>query len=193
MPVCVCVSVRPVCNNFLYSITETILPGSSPHLVRTFFASIPLFLLLWAHLKKQDGRHANFSISFSIEIPLQTSHIPTVKLLLPTQTMHLHYIFPLEGRSNKLILHWENIFSPFNLFTITQKRHSLYKFWRWLPFSRWLPWGNCVFLFPFPHWPFFQQKNQPTYWSFWIYTLEYWLEIWDISFTFALFLPAEHR
>ena len=54
--VCVCLSVIvSVCdsNNFLlYSITKTILPGSSPHLVRTFLTSIPSFLLILGSFRK---------------------------------------------------------------------------------------------------------------------------------------------
>ena len=86
----VCGGVSCVCNNFLlYSITKTILPGSSPHLVRTltFLTTIPLFLLIlgsFRKTRKQDGRYAYFSIQFFlIDFLLETSHIPTVKLLLP--------------------------------------------------------------------------------------------------------------
>ena len=48
MCVCVWFSLSfSVSNYFLvYSITKTILPRSSPHLVRTFLTSMPLFLLL---------------------------------------------------------------------------------------------------------------------------------------------------
>ena len=42
---------------------------------------------------------------FPIDFLLETTHIPTVKLLLPSQPKHPHYIFPMEGRSNNLILH----------------------------------------------------------------------------------------
>ena len=49
--VCVCVSVI-VFNNFLYSISKTILPASSPHLVRTFLTSIPSFLLILGSFRK---------------------------------------------------------------------------------------------------------------------------------------------
>ena len=50
--VCVCVCVC-VSNNFLvYSITKTILPGSSPHLLRTFLASIPSFRLILGSFRK---------------------------------------------------------------------------------------------------------------------------------------------
>ena len=34
---------------------------------------------------------------FPIDFLLETRHIPTVKLLLPSQLMHFHYIIPLEG------------------------------------------------------------------------------------------------
>ena len=65
--VSVCLCVCPsVCNNFLvYSITKTILPGSSPHLVTTFLTSIPLFLLLWAHLKDKMAAMPIFVFYFS--------------------------------------------------------------------------------------------------------------------------------
>ena len=129
MSVLLCVCVRAcvcpsACNNFLvYRITTTILPGTSPHLVRIFLTSIPSFLLLFLSFGKTRWRPCQFFYFICpIDFLLQTTHIPTVKLLLPNQPMHLHYIFPLKGGSNKLILHRENIFSPFNLFTITQKQ-----------------------------------------------------------------------
>ena len=47
-----CLSVI-VSNNFLlHSITKTILPGSSPHLLRTFRVSIPSFLLILGSFRK---------------------------------------------------------------------------------------------------------------------------------------------
>ena len=45
---CVCVSI----NFLVYSITKTILPGSSPHLLRTFLVSIPSFLLILGSFRK---------------------------------------------------------------------------------------------------------------------------------------------
>ena len=85
-------SVCPsVCNNFLvYSITETILSGSSPPLVRTFLTSIPSLTIAFGLIWK--NKMAVMPIFL-----LQTSHIPRVKLLLPSQPMHPHYIFPMQG------------------------------------------------------------------------------------------------
>ena len=48
-------------------------------------------------LKNKMAAMPIFLFHFPIELLLQTSHIPTVKLLLPTQPMHFHYIFPMEG------------------------------------------------------------------------------------------------
>ena len=66
--VCVCVCVcHCVCvsNNFLlYSITKTILPGSSPHLVKTFLTSIHSFLLIWAHLENKMAAMPIFLFNF---------------------------------------------------------------------------------------------------------------------------------
>ena len=52
LSLCVCVCVCVSKNFLLYSITKTILPGSSPHLVRTFLTSIPLFLLILGSFRK---------------------------------------------------------------------------------------------------------------------------------------------
>ena len=105
--VCVCVWFCLPCvwNNFLvYSITKTILPGPSPHLVRTFLPSIPLFLLLLGSFGKTRWPPCQFFyFIFHIDFLLQTSHITTVKLLSPSQPMHPHYTFPLEGRWNNVI------------------------------------------------------------------------------------------
>ena len=82
--VCVCVCVC-LSNNFLvYSITKTILPGSSPHLVRTFLTSIPLFLLILGSFRKTRWPPCLFFyFIFPIHFLLQISHILTVRLLLP--------------------------------------------------------------------------------------------------------------
>ena len=49
--VCLCLSC--VCNNFrVYSIAKRLLPGFSPHLARTFLASIPSFLLFLGSFRK---------------------------------------------------------------------------------------------------------------------------------------------
>ena len=48
---------------------------------------------------------------------------------------------------------------------------------------------SVFFLFPFIHWPFSLTKKNHRYWSFLIYISEYWHEIWDIYYAFALFLP----
>ena len=113
--VCVWICLPFVCNNFLvYSITKitkTILPGPSPHLVRTFLMSIPLFLLLLGSFGKTRWPPCQFfNFIFPIDFLLQTRNILTVKLLLPSQPMHPHY---KEGRSNNLILHCREHFQPF--------------------------------------------------------------------------------
>ena len=63
--VCVCVSVCVSDNFLLYSITKTILPGSSPHLLRTFLLSIPSFLLILGSFRKTRWRPCLFFYSIS--------------------------------------------------------------------------------------------------------------------------------
>ena len=62
---------------------------------------------------------------------LRRSHIPTVKLVFLFQLMHLHCRFPLEGGSNKLILHCRETFQPFQpIYHWTENRSWL--LWIWM-------------------------------------------------------------
>ena len=161
----------------------------------SFLTSMPFFLLLLGSFGKTRWPPRQFFyFIFSIDFLLQTSHILTVKLLLPSQPMHPHYIFPLEGRSNKLILPCRENFQPFHYYCTETDIHFS-TFWRWPPFSRWLPWGNIMcFSISFSWLTFlFNRKKQQRYGCFWLYISEYWHEIGDIYYAFALFLPAHHR
>ena len=69
----VCLSC--VCNFRVYSIAETLLPGFSPHLTRTFITSIPAFLLfLGLFTKTRWPPCLLFYFIFSHWLLLQTRH-----------------------------------------------------------------------------------------------------------------------
>ena len=60
--------------------------------------------------------------------------------------MHLHYIFPLQGRSYKLILHCRENFQPFQpIYYCTEIDIHFSMFSRWPQFSRGLPWGHFLY------------------------------------------------
>ena len=83
-----------------------------------------------------------------------------------------------------LIVHFQNIFSPFNLFTITQKQTFTFMHFEG---GRYFQDGcheatSSVFSISFSRLTFSWTEKQHRYWSFWIYILEYWHEIWDIYY-----------
>ena len=91
------------------------------------------------------------------------------------------------------LLHCREYLQPFQpIYYYTKTDIHFNAFWRWPPFSIWLPWDNFLcFSISFSRLTFsWTEKKQHRYRSFWIYISEYWHEIWDVYYAFALFVAC---